>query len=379
VERYGTITREEVLNPESEIYRFSKDGKEYKFKIYPGDIINTTDTGPSYQKYTCETGAFPVQNKLKEGYEFDLIMENGYIKDIKQITNIEIEYKPPIKFIPGLKTIKNFISTAFQPVGTTLYVFGGAWDYQDIGTSYPGRTLGISPDWVKFFDEQDSNYTYRDDEHKDKSYYPFNQFNEYYYAGLDCSGFVGWAVYNNLFSKSLTYEGFVMGAHKQAKIFAQKNYGTWLHTVNGSTYQNPNYTLLAEELRPGDILSTTGHVMIVLARCDDGSFIIIHSTPSNSKTGYPGGGVQMSAVNPKENKSKNCEAYRLCKYYMEKYFKKWSERYEVMVSNVESVFDFADDEPITGIFHWDTINGIITDPDSYLNKTAKDILKDLFE
>ena len=76
-----------------------------------------------------------------------------------------------------------------------------------------------------------------------------------------------------------------------------------MHIVQGSGFSNPNYKLLSAELKVGDILSADGHVMIVLGKCDDGSFIIIHSTPSKSKERFPGGGVQLSAVNPNESGS----------------------------------------------------------------------------
>ena len=177
VERYGEIKREDVLNKDNQIYRFLINNEEVKYKIYPGDIIASQEI-PDYDTYKCEDGAYPIQNKLKEGYEFSLKFYNDYIVNIQQITKVENEFIPPIKNIPGLKTLKNFISTAFQPLGTTLYVFGGGWDYQDIGTSFPGRSIGISKDWVKFFDEQTSNYTYKDSERKNETYYPFNGFNE---------------------------------------------------------------------------------------------------------------------------------------------------------------------------------------------------------
>ena len=264
-------------------------------------------------------------------------------------------------------------------MGTTLYVFGGGWDFQDVGSSNEARTIGISLNWVKFFDEQNSSYTYKDENHKSSTYYPFNGFNQYYFAGLDCSGFVAWTIYNTLYRLSLHEKGFVASSTKFAKSLADKNYGTWTHTVEGSTLSNPNYKLLSKELKVGDILSTNGHVMIVLGKCDDGSFIIIHSTPSKSKIGSPGGGVQISAVNPNESGSTNCEAYSLCKKYMEKYFKKWSERYEAVVIDTYKVFNFDDKTPTTGIFHWDLRKGIITDPNNYETKTAKEILIDLFE
>ena len=378
VERYGSINRTEVLNPDSKIYRFlNEDKEEETFKIYPGDIIDINETGPYYDKYKCEDGAYPIQNKLIEGYEYNLRINNDCIMEIEQITEIKSNYTPPINYTAGLRTLKNFIAAAFQPVGTTLYVFGGGWDFQDVGASNEGRTNKTSENWIKFFDDQNINYTYRDDNNKDKTFYPFGYFNEYYYAGLDCSGFVGWTIYNNLYNESLL-NGFVASAKNIAKNLADENYGKWMHTVKGSTFQNPNYTLLAEELKVGDILSTSGHVMIVLGKCEDGSFIIIHSTPSNSKTNYPGGGVQLSAVNPKNSGDKNCEAYNLCKKYMEKYFKKWSKRYEAVVTKTEIVFNFDDEYPDTGIFHWEVTNGNISDPDHYLNKTAKEILENLF-
>ena len=384
VERYGSINRTEVLNPDSKIYRFlnKEKNEEQTFRIYPGNIsdINETD----YDKKKCEDGAYPIQNKLVEGYEYNLTIDNNdndLIIEVNQTTEVENKYTSPINYTPGLRTLKNFIAAAFQPVGTTLYVFGGGWDFQDVGTSNEGRTNEISVNWVKFFDDQNINYTYRDDDNKDKTYYPFGSFNEYYYAGLDCSGFVGWTIYNNLYNESLKNDGFVMSAKKIAKYLADNNYGKWMHTVEGSSFSNPNYKLLAEELKVGDILSTSGHVMIVLAKCKDDSFIIIHSTPSKSKTNYPGGGVQLSAVNPKKSEDKDCEAYKLCEKYMKK-FKKWSERYEAVVIPTETVFNFDDKYNETGIFHWE-INeangGIISDPDKYLNKKANEILEDLFE
>ena len=363
------------MNKDSKIYRFSINNEEKKFKIYPGDIVIAQDN-PNIT-YKCEDGAYQVQNKLKEGYEYSLKFYKDYIINVEQITKVENEHIPPVKNSPGLRTLKNFIATAFQPLGTTLYVFGGGWDFQDVGTSFEGRTIGISKNWVKFFDKQTSNYTYKDENKINETYYPFNGFNEYYYAGLDCSGFVGWSIYNTLNSESLSDEGFVMSASRIAKYMGDKNYGTWIHEVEGWSYENPDYKLWANEIRVGDILSTSGHVMIVLSKCDDGSFIIIHSTPNYSKTGYPGGGVQISGVNPNNDLSNDCEAYYLCQEYTQKYFKKWSERYNVKMVSVSTAFYFPKNAPNTGLFHWN-VNGKITDPDNYAQKSAKEILRDLF-
>ena len=375
VEGYGTIDKKKVLNPDSKIYRFLKDKseEEVKFKIYPGNI-NVSDLIKEDFNYKCEDGAYPIQNKLVEEYDYDLTLEDDVIKKISQITKVNNKYENPIKNTPGKKTLKNFISTAFQPLGTTLYVFGGGWDFQDVGTSFDGRTIGISKNWIKFFDDQTVNYTYRDDSHKESTYYPFNGFNEYYYAGLDCSGFVGWTLYNTFYKENLKHNGFVQSAKKIAKDLADKKYGKWLHKIDNSTN-----LLLAKELKVGDIISTPSHVMIVLGKCDDDSFIIIHSTPSDSKTGNPGGGVQISAVNPKESGSKNCKAYELCLNYTTKYFKKWSERYEPTVIGTDRVFNFPDSSNTTGIFHWEIKKGVLEDPEKYAQKNASEILIDLFK
>ena len=375
IEGVGKINKSEVLNPESKIYIFSNQKKEkIKFKIYPGDIIIKTNAS-DYDKYKCEEGAYPIHNKLVKGYVYNLTIENDTILELIQITKVENKYYPPIKNIPGLKTLKNFLSTAFQPVGTTLYIFGGGWDFQDVGASNEARSIGISPNWIQFFDDHDSNYTYKDF-NKEKSYYPFGDFNEYYYAGLDCSGFVGWSLYNTMYKDTLKEKGYVAYAKLISKYLSTLNYGIWKHNLEKSINSNQDYILWAKELKVGDIISTDEHVMIVLGKCNDNSFIILHSTPSDSITGYPGGGVQLTAVNPNESESKNCEAYTLCKEYMKKYYRKWSQRYEAYVISTKKVFNFIDED--TGIFHWDLQNGVISDPENFASKTAKEILRDLF-
>ena len=348
------------------------------YKIYPGDVIYNNNTSSNYSDYKCEDGAYPIQNELCEGYEYYLTIDNDTIIAIEQITEVPNDYIPPVEYTPGLKTLKNLLATALAPCGTTLYVYGGGWDYQDVGSSNEAMSIGVSGNWVKFFNENNANYTYKNT-NRSQSYYPFGEWNEYYYAGLDCSGYVGWVVYNVMNTESLSGKGYVMGSSRQAKTFAGYGWGTWQHTVEGSSASNYNYVLLANALKVGDILSTKGHVMIVLGKCSDGSFVILHSTPSNSITGQPGGGVQLSAINPKNSGNNDTEAYRLCDEYMKKYFPLWSERYEASTRSTTSAFDFPDTNMNTGFMHW-TLDGtgVLTDPDGYANMSAREILEDLF-
>ena len=53
-----------------------------------------------------------------------------------------------------------------------------------------------------------------------------------------------WSIYNNLFKVSLEEKGYAQSAKYMAHTLAVNyTYGTWLHTVNGSSSENPNYTL----------------------------------------------------------------------------------------------------------------------------------------
>ncbi|MBQ6907028.1 MAG: S-layer homology domain-containing protein, partial [Clostridia bacterium] len=131
-------------------YRFLIDGKETTLSIDNG---KASDDG----KYD-----YPIQNLLKEGYSYKLkISDNTVISAEEIIDNLE-EFTPAVSGIPGEKTLLNFLKTAMEPVGTTLYIYGGGWDWQDVGSSVAARTIGVSPDWVRFFNAQDENFTYKE-------------------------------------------------------------------------------------------------------------------------------------------------------------------------------------------------------------------------
>ena len=174
------------------LYRFDIGGAEWTLPIDNSET--DADGNPTY----------PIQNRLKEGYSYRVSVKDRVVVGVEEIPETATEYKPVVTGKAGERTLLNFIKTAFMPVGTTLYVYGGGWDWQDVGSSIQARTIGVSGDWVRFFNEQDENYTFRDrDDNKElrdptTSYYPFGEYNEYYYAGLDCSGYVGWTIYNTM-------------------------------------------------------------------------------------------------------------------------------------------------------------------------------------
>ena len=412
VKDYGTV---EADSKPDFVHRFYTNGEEVQYTIASDD------------KYA-------VQNKLQEGYVYDLSTQGSVVTDanlaaakaegkiesatassvtvggktydianVYEITNntagatavaavtdlttlvgktakvygdtvyltfIAEPYTAPVSGTPGERTLKNYLQTAMNPVGTALYVYGGSWDWQDVNSSNQALTIGLPQSWIDFFQQQDANYTYKNSADPAHSYYPHNSWNQYYYAGVDCSAYIGWTLYNVMHTESTTNdlsEGYVMSAVKMAKTFADKGWGTWTRDI--------------KSFKPGDIFSMSGHVWTVLGVCDDGSIVFLHSTPSDSKAGQ-GGGVQLSALNPNSDDDKNCEAYKLVTKYMTKYYPEWSTRYDAVLRSYDSYATPATGsayrETWSGNFSWNLDGTGLTDPDGYANMSAAEILADLF-
>lgn len=342
-------------------YRFEKHGEERVFSI---------ESGP---KDAHGRFLYPVQNILKVGYRYDLLIKNGVIWSAREIRDDAPSYKPPICGTPGERTIGNFLRTAFEPVGTTLYIFGGGWDWQDEGSGIQARTIGVSLDWVRFFNAQDENFTYRDkdgdaaNKNPEKSFYPYGKYNAYYYAGLDCCGYVGWTLYNTLHSES-GKRGYVgVGAEGFAKHLCELGFGEWTQNIFEPCESGK------VDLRPGDVVSIRGHVWISLGTCKDGSVLILHSTPSSSRTGQPGGGPQISAIGENEQ----CDAFRLADKYMSVLYPEWYRRYGTCLKDPDIYFNFEGDK--AGRFRWDVSGkkGGFTDPDGFQRCTGDKVIADI--
>ena len=395
-----------------------------------GEVVTFTIDG--------EEENFPIQNQLMEGYIYDITAALGEIKSVtlKDKGTIEMgavadmgdlsgkpvyeittqpggatvtkiaaladtdtvkvtenavyktfvseDYTAPADGYAGVTTLRNFLTTALEPVGTALYVYGGAWDWQDDVSSNQSMTIGIPQSWVDFFQSQDASYDFKyEDANGDAglpSYYTSKRgWNQYYYAGVDCSAYTGWLVYNITNTEDSTVEnnenGYVGSATKQAKNLAGKGWGTWNHDTAA--------VAAAGELKGGDIVSMSGHVWVVLGVCDDGSVVFMHSTPSNSRDGEPGGGIQIASLNPNGDDDYNCEAYKLADYYMSKYYPQWYERYAISQKNYNSYLQTyggtGNAGKYAGVFSWDLSgNALLTDPDGYADMTPAEILMDIF-
>ena len=360
VENYGA----ELTNKDN------KDRFSYRFEIGGEEKIYTIDNGVMDDQGEYD---YPLQNLLKEGYTYYITVKEGKVVAAEEKKLPDESFTPVVQGTPETKTLTNFLKTALEPVGTTLYIYGGGWDWQDVGSSVQTKSIGVSSDWIRFFNSQDANYTFKqkngDEALTDpkNSYYPYGGYNQYYFAGLDCSGFVGWALYNTLETEN-GKEGYVGGSTGFAKRLSEKGWRTWTQDIKIPDGQN------GYEMKPGDIMSVNGHVWIALGTCGDGSVVIMHSSPSKSRTGQPGAGVQISAVGTSES----CQAYVLADRYMSEYYPKWYERYPIYLCNPEVYFVFTGDS--AGRFSWDVSgNSLLTDPDRLQDKGPEEVLAFLFQ
>ena len=233
-------------------------------------------------------------------------------------------------------TLKKFLKTALKPVGSTMYVWGGGWDTGDTASGVEAVTIGTSSRWKSFFEAQGSSYDYRNTRFQ-------------IHDGLDCSGFVGWAVYNT-FNTTSGNAGYVMLAQNMAKTYSSMGWGTY---SSAGTFS---------DFRAGDILSSSSHVYIVIGQCPDGSVVLVHSSPK---------GVQINGTTTRSGNT-NSQAASLAQKYMKKYYPAWCAKYSIPVKDASYLTRYAR-------MRW-KLSGkcMMSDPAGYASKDAAAILKNLF-
>ena len=236
-------------------------------------------------------------------------------------------------------TLKNFLTTAFAPVGQTMYIYGGGWTSKWAGKAADGAWIGLNPTWRLYAGRQTKSFNYR------KVRFKLGY-------GLDCSGYVGWTTYNAL--KKYDAEkgnGYVCKSTRQARSFARRGWGF---------YRRAKYI---KDYRAGDVMSTKGHVYIVIGKCPDGSLLFLHSSPP---------GVSLCGTWTRSG-NKNSQAVRMAKKYMKKYFPSWYRRY--------SDYDRSDSFlKKYNQFRWYLSEGnVMSDPDGYRDMSPEKILDDLLK
>lgn len=185
-------------------------------------------------------------------------------------TTLATETLPPE---PDTPSIADFLRIAAQPVGQTMYIWGGGWNEEDTGAGIEAVTLGLSPRWAEFAAAQDGSYNYKNTRYQ-------------IHDGLDCSGFVGWAVYNVLETEN-GQPGYVCKATAMAQTLSDRGLGDYIPAADMTRWL------------PGDIMSMKGHVWIALGMCNDGSVLLLHASPPGvmfSGTLLPDGGESEASV-----------------------------------------------------------------------------------
>ena len=231
------------------------------------------------------------------------------------------------------RTIKNYLLGALQPVGQALYVWGGGWN--------DSTRKGVSPTWKQWYDKQSSSYDYN-------NYRDLSTANRA--KGLDCSGFVGWAAYQVMQTKSGVGSGYTVVSGDVGSYYKSLGWGSIL---TQSSLSNSNWTLKA-----GDVGYNSGHTWIVIGQCADKSAVIVHSTPQ--------AGCQISGT-PTPSGNYSSQAITLAKKYMSRY--KGYTKYDYHTSSGNYIRN-------GNYLRWNSKT--LSDPDGYLNKTADQILADLF-
>ena len=235
----------------------------------------------------------------------------------------------------SVPTIKKFLETAIEPIGSTMYIWGGGWNETDTAAGSGALRIGVSPKWKRFADKQTSSYDYRDYRYKIEH-------------GLDCSGYVGWTIYNTV--KNPAPKGYVANASNQAIYLAKQGFGM---------YRSRNEVM---DYCAGDIMSSEctccGHVWIVIGECVDGSVVLVHSSPP---------GVRIcGTVNPEGDV--NSQAVNLAKQYMKQYYPDWYHRYSSCAVDSAYLSHY-------GQMRWRLDENIMSDPEGLCDMKAKKILK----
>lgn len=227
------------------------------------------------------------------------------------------------------KNLTDFLRTAMEPVGSTMYIWGGGWNSEDSGAGEDAKIIGLNPCWKKFFISQNSDYDYKEHRYK-------------HGLGLDCSGYVGWVMYNFFEDKDRAGSDYVTNAKNQGKLFAEMELGEYSEEFSG--------------VKPGDIMTSNDHVYIVIGECADGSILFVHSSPP---------GVQICGTPTKSGLYNSC-ATELADEYTQKCFPDWYKKFSYCHRGMSYLTDFSR-------FRW--YPKIMPDTDGLYSKAPEEVLE----
>ena len=305
------------------------DGKTYYFNPKTGVVTTgwVKENGKTYY-INPSTTTITTGTKLIDGkyYVFD---SNGVMTGSYTDSSNSGPTAPT-----SARTLKNYLAGALQPVGRALYVWGGGWT--------DSTRKGVSPTWVSWYNSQTSSYNYN-------NYRDLTTANRI--KGLDCSGFVGRASYQVMHTKSGEGGGYTVVSGDIGSYY--QNTLKWGRIVNQNYLSQTKW-----KMQPGDIGYDSGHTWIVLGQCSDKSAVIVHSTPQ--------AGCQIAGTCTPDG-DYDSQAVALAKTYMSRYKGYTKYEYHPSCGNYIRRGNYL---------RW--YSSTLSDPDGYKNKTAAQILADLY-
>lgn len=233
---------------------------------------------------------------------------------------------------PDIPSILDFLRIAVQPVGTTMYIWGGGWNEEDTGAGIESVTIGLSPQWAVFASQQTADY-----DHKTTRYQ--------IHDGLDCSGYAGWAIYNVLETEN-GQPGYVSKASGMAQALSNRGLGQYIPAQDMTQWL------------PGDIMSMRGHVWIAVGMCADGSVLLLHASPP--------GVIFSGTLLPDGSES---EASRLAEQIMQEHFPDWYSRFPRCARSDSYLKN-------SSAMRWSA--DILSDPENLRDMTAEEVVNLIF-
>lgn len=274
------------------------------------------------KKYYVRVKAYKTISK-KKAY--------GKPSKVKQKKIKKMQYQTVAQ--PGKRSLLNLLLTAKIPLGHTMYVWGGGWNEADTGAGIEAVSIGESPRWRAFYEMQDSSYNYQNTRYQ-------------IHDGLDCSGYVGFVVYNVLESTSGN-AGYVEKASGMAESFSSKGFGSY----------TPFYSVT--DWKPGDIMSMKGHVWISLGMCDDGSVVLLHASPP---------GVLLCGTSRSDGS--RSKAIALAESYMRTYYPDWYRKFPNCTRSASYLTSSSQ-------MRWSP--QVLSDEEGIRNMGAEEVLKRIFD
>ncbi len=351
------------------VYRFEQSGDKgvkgkaltgwrtygkYKFYFmcsgsYKGKMLTGFNNIAGERYFFKRTGDYELKGAMFKGWQNIDGKKYYFGTDGKMRKNTVVngnQLGPDGAVITG-KTLKALLTNALKPMGSTLYVLGGG---HDVGTGGDGVRYGVNPNWKKFFSQQGANYNH-------------SRYSYQYGKGLDCSGYVGWVVYNTV-NKQSNQEICTSISETTPKLYGQRGWGNYADDWNSGKF------------KAGDVVSYynssngSGHVWLVIGQCGDGSVVLAHSTP-------PAGVILSGTATSGGNM--DSEAIQLARKYMKQNFSACYNKFSSLTYQCPREYLYGPSNLKLHRFQWD-VSGkkLLSDPEGYMKKTAGQILADLF-